>query len=255
MVFLHPGWENIFDGFHSCYEQRSFYFRMIFIGLALPYLWPAIWVLPPWQWQQQWGLRQRSGIVVPFWSSCSTMAPTRRGGMKFLKSELLLICLPCPKSANYVTEGKQTITLNWDLRSTSMMGQKGPLCRMMLAKEIVMLDDNSWSRSCSCTIRWSHSLQRRCLLLSQSLLNSIYSLLQVLSCTQKRASARSSSPTLGLVQPSVGGPGPFSEGIPLLSGRGGQIFTGRGSLPFPFPSWQDEKVNLFFEGFLRAMLE
>ena len=80
----------------------------------------------------------------------------------------------------------------------------------------------------------------------------LYSLLQVLCCTQKRACARSSSPTLGLVQPSVGGPGPFSEGIPLLSGRGGQIFTGRGSLPFPFPSWQDEKVNLFFEGLLKS---
>ena len=50
-------------------------------------------------------------------------------------------------------------------------------------------------------------------------------------------------PTLGLLQPSVGGPGPFSEGIPLLSGRGGQTFTGRGSLPFLLVSCQDEKVN------------
>ena len=63
----------------------------------------------------------------------------------------------------------------------------------------------------------------------------------MLQQVQKRAC--SPPPTLGLLQPSVGGPGPFSEGIPLLSGRGGQIFTGRGSLPFLLVSCQDEKVN------------
>ena len=87
-----PRWDSFFDGFHSCYDEWSFHFGMIFIVLKLPYLWPAIWVQPPWQWRQRWGLRQRSGIVAPFLSSCSTMAPTRRRGISFFSIKNLSFC-------------------------------------------------------------------------------------------------------------------------------------------------------------------
>ena len=210
------------------------------IALTIPYLWPAIWVLPPWQWRQRWGLRQRSGIVVPFSSSCSTMAPRRRGGGWEIFSALNMFAniFHASKVWNYVTQGKGTITPNWDLRST-MMAQKGALIYVT----------QCWQRKSLCwmtTDLYHAPLQWGDDTLSLVKMSTVTAHSCTLCSTQKKTCASSSSswPTLGLVQPSVGGPGPFSEGIPLLSGgRGGQIFTGRGSLPFLFVSCQNEDID------------
>ena len=152
------------------------------------------------------------------------------------------------KVRNYVPQGKGTITLNRDLRTT-----------MMAQKDLLIIVTRRWRRK---SLYWMTTdlyhapVQSGDDTLSLVKMSTVTAHSWTLCSTQKRACSSSSccSPTLGLVQPSVGGPGPFSEGIPLLSGRGGQIFTGRGSLPFLFVSCQNENINclLFFKGLLKS---